>query len=64
MADKDIGSLVVMAHGELVGMLTFREVIPAIVQNGSRRQHAGANGDGRLRRSPARPKPKSTKCAA
>ena len=27
MAEKDIGSLVVMAHGDLVGMLTFREVI-------------------------------------
>ncbi|MDH5205140.1 MAG: CBS domain-containing protein [Hylemonella sp.] len=27
MADKDIGSLVVMDHGDLVGMLTFREVI-------------------------------------
>jgi hypothetical protein len=25
MADKDIGSLVVMEHGDLVGMLTFRE---------------------------------------
>lgn len=34
MADKDIGSLVVMDHGELVGMLTFREVIVAIVRNG------------------------------
>ena len=34
MADKDIGSLVVMAHGDLVGMLTFREVIQAIVRNG------------------------------
>jgi CBS domain-containing protein len=34
MADKDIGSLVVMGHGELVGMLTFREVIVAIVNNG------------------------------
>ena len=30
MADMDIGSLVVMNHGELVGMLTFREVIQAI----------------------------------
>jgi len=30
----DIGSLVVMAHGDLVGMLTFREVIAAIVKNG------------------------------
>ena len=34
MADKDIGSLVVMEHGDLVGMLTFREVIVAIVKNG------------------------------
>ena len=34
MAEKDIGSLVVMEHGELAGMLTFREVIVAIVKNG------------------------------
>ena len=34
MADMDIGSLVVMEHGDLVGMLTFREVIAAIVANG------------------------------
>ena len=34
MAEKDIGSLVVMEHGDLVGMLTFREVIQAIVKNG------------------------------
>lgn len=34
MAEKDIGSLVVMEHGELVGMLTFREVIVCIVGNG------------------------------
>ena len=34
MAEKDIGSLVVMGHGELVGMLTFREVIACIVKNG------------------------------
>ena len=34
MADKDIGSLVVMEHGDLVGMLTFREVIQTIVRNG------------------------------
>jgi len=34
MADLDIGSLVVMSHGELVGMLTFREVISAVVRNG------------------------------
>jgi CBS domain-containing protein len=33
MASRDIGSLVVMSHGELVGMLTFREVIQAIVAN-------------------------------
>jgi CBS domain-containing protein len=29
MAEHDIGSLVVMEHGDLVGMLTFREVIKA-----------------------------------
>ncbi len=34
MADKDIGSLVVMEHGDLVGMLTFREVIQCVVRNG------------------------------
>ena len=34
MADRDIGSLVVMDHGHMVGMLTFREVILAIVKNG------------------------------
>ena len=34
MAEKDIGSLVVMEHGELVGMLTFREVIRTLVKNG------------------------------
>ncbi len=33
MADKDIGSLVVIEHGDLVGMLTFREVIQCIVKN-------------------------------
>ena len=43
MADKDIGSLVVMDHGELVGMLTFREVILCIVKNG------GAVGDTMVR---------------
>ena len=34
MAEHDIGSLVVMDHGDLVGMLTFREVIRAVVRNG------------------------------
>ena len=34
MAEKDIGSLVVMEHGDLVGMLTFRELILCIVKNG------------------------------
>ena len=34
MAEMDIGSLVVMSHGELAGMLTFREVIQAVVRNG------------------------------
>lgn len=34
MAEHDIGSLVVMEHGDLVGMLTFREAIQAVVGNG------------------------------
>jgi CBS domain-containing protein len=34
MAEKDIGSLVVISNGLVVGMLTFREVIQAIVKNG------------------------------
>ena len=34
MSERDIGSLVVMDHGDLTGMLTFREVIQAIVRNG------------------------------
>lgn len=33
MSEKDIGSLVVMAQGKLVGMLTFREVLQALHQN-------------------------------
>ncbi len=43
MSEMDIGSLVVMEKGELVGMLTFREVIKAVVQNG------GAIGATRVR---------------
>src|SRR6516225_9807442 len=44
MEEKDIGSLVVMEYGDLVGMLTFREVIRAIHQNG------GALGSGTVRK--------------
>lgn len=33
MAEKDIGSLVVMEFGELVGMLTFREVLKTLQAN-------------------------------
>jgi len=36
MADLDIGSLVVMSHGDFVGILTFREVIQAVVRNGGK----------------------------
>ncbi len=34
MAVMDIGSLVVMEHGEVVGMLTFREVIGTLAGQG------------------------------
>nr|WP_315594063.1 CBS domain-containing protein [uncultured Cupriavidus sp.] len=33
MAEHDIGSLVVMEYGDLVGMLTFREIIEIIAAN-------------------------------
>jgi len=33
MSEKDIGSLVVMHQGRLVGMLTFREVLQALHKN-------------------------------
>ena len=39
MAEHDIGSLVVMDHGQLAGMLTFREVLAALAKRG------GALGD-------------------
>lgn len=45
MNENDIGSLVVMEYGDLVGMLTFREVIKALhanrgsVGNGTVRKH-------------------------
>lgn len=34
MADHDLGSVLVMEHGDLVGILTFREVILALSQHG------------------------------
>jgi CBS domain-containing protein len=43
MAELDIGSLVVMNHGDVAGILTFREVIQAVVRN------AGAVGTGSVR---------------
>jgi CBS domain-containing protein len=33
MAEKDIGSLVVMEKGQFMGMLTFREVLHTVAQN-------------------------------
>ena len=33
MTEKDIGSLVVMSQGSMVGMLTFREVLQALQRN-------------------------------
>jgi hypothetical protein len=64
MSSHDIGSLVVMAHGELAGMLTFREVIQAVVKNG------GALGDAKVASVmddhplTCTPEPRSTRSAA
>lgn len=38
MADQDIGSLVVMEGGKLVGMLTFREVISVLAKRQKERR--------------------------
>jgi len=47
MAENDVGSVVVMERGELVGMLTFREVIRTVHGNG------GAVGGDAVRNSMA-----------
>ena len=39
MAANDVGSLVVMGGGKMVGMLTFREVLKAL------KQHSASQGD-------------------
>jgi CBS domain-containing protein len=44
MAERDIGSLVVMEFGELVGMLTFREVMTTL------RDNKGEVGSGTVRK--------------
>ncbi|MFC5475120.1 CBS domain-containing protein [Paraherbaspirillum soli] len=44
MAEKDIGSLVVMEFGTLVGMLSFREVLKVLHKN------LGAIGDSTVRK--------------
>jgi CBS domain-containing protein len=44
MAEHDIGSLVVMEYGELVGMLTFREIIMTLHKN------AGSVGTSSIRK--------------
>jgi CBS domain-containing protein len=44
MAEKDIGSLVVMESGELVGMLSFREVIKTV------HMYKGSLGNGMVRK--------------
>jgi CBS domain-containing protein len=39
MAENDIGSVVVMDHGELIGILTFREVINTLNKSGDQYGH-------------------------
>ncbi|NML14589.1 CBS domain-containing protein [Azohydromonas caseinilytica] len=40
MADHDIGSLVVVSYGDVVGMLTFREAIQAVVRLGGKLENS------------------------
>lgn len=44
MAQMDIGSLAVMEHGDLVGMLTFREVIHTVAKTGGALGNATVRG--------------------
>ena len=54
MAARDIGSLVVMDHGELVGMLTFREIIKTLVKGHGDRKSTRLNSSHlRLSRMPS-----------
>ena len=50
MAENDIGSVVVMDRGALVGMLTFREVLGKVHANG------GSVGDGTVRAAMVAPR--------
>jgi CBS domain-containing protein len=36
MTEQDVGSLVVFSHGQMTGMLTFREVLKAVHKGGAR----------------------------
>ena len=36
MSEQDVGSLVIMEHGELVGLLSFREIIRHLHQHGDK----------------------------
>ncbi len=49
MVHQDIGSLVVMEHGKLIGMVTFREVLNAVHANN------GSTGSLRVRETMAKP---------
>lgn len=49
MAENDIGSVVVMERGELVGMLSFREVLKTVHDNG------GAVGADAVRKAMVKP---------
>lgn len=56
MANKDIGSLVVMHEGKMVGMLTFREIMKAVHEN--KGTIGGLKVDGIMVRNPKTVGPK------
>ena len=45
MAQHDIGSLVVMDHGQMAGILTFAEVLEALAQRSPERRRERALGE-------------------
>src|SRR5690625_5430034 len=55
MSEHDIGSLVIMDRGELVGLVTFREIIRCIhhhAEQGARRSMRSIIDDGRVTVTP------------
>ena len=64
MSEQDIGSLVIMEHGQLAGMLTFREIIRYLHSSGVQWATTPYAASWTMPRSAFRPIPALKKCSA